>query len=77
MPLYWHMGLQVLPETTGDQDVRLLISGGFHGYSKLVIGKMNLETCEYAELASKEIDEQYYAAGIAYVADDTVYQLTQ
>ena len=55
----------MLPETTGDQDVRLLISGGFHGYSKLVIGKMNLETCEYAELASKEIDETYYAAGIA------------
>ena len=54
----------------------MIVSGGWYGVSKVVIGTLDIETCDFTERASSDLSGHTFGEGIAQVGEDTLYQLT-
>ena len=65
----------MLPETTGDDNLSMVVSSGWYGVSKAAILKMDLNTCKYTESWKQMLSKKQFSEGMARVGS-TIYQLT-
>ena len=65
----------MLPGSTNDQNLNIIISSGFYDFSKIVILNMNLTSCDYKETFSAPLKATQFSEGIARIKN-TIYQLT-